>query len=292
VEVEPEVDNIVHRGRTRHVEETSENPGAMGQRVAEMAAEMARGREISLERLRKEREKISSLIPEKGRKISEKILSALGKGDLEALSEKKSAEKTEFPLTGTSFAEEKVMQNLMESWQKLNELMEEDPQLEVRIMERVESLSQGRQQVVTEKVHVERLPHAELKEVPQIITKVIQSSTRALPQRVEIPLRTPAGAEIHLFLQQAGNHVRAQLSTNNRAAMEWVQQEFGNLKNIQFETNVRWTPPQFEQGEQNLREQNPHLNHQDRHTSRQASDEAQAFEEAFNFQNEVEEVSS
>lgn len=90
------------------------------------------------------------------------------------------------------------------------------------------------------------IPAQSVHDVPQIVTKELNSSELTMPKRIEIPLQTPHGANVTLYLQDVQGQVRAQFSTNDHSALQWIDQQIPGLKQQQFETNVRWLPPQMD----------------------------------------------
>jgi|GEM_PF-5516501 len=99
------------------------------------------------------------------------------------------------------------------------------------------------------------VPAQSVHDVTQIVTKELNSPDLAMPKRIEIPLQTPRGANVTLYLQDVQGQVRAQFSTNDHSALQWIDQQIPTLKQQQFATNVRWLPPQMD-GQNPFQQQN------------------------------------
>lgn len=197
----------------------------------------------------------------------------------------------EAALSGTSYAENHAMDDLIQSWNQRN------PELDSLISERIgldgiqdlTSIDQLRNNSwknanASDSVKTEIMPKTALKDVPEIINNVLNSSNLVLPKRIEIPLKTPEGSIINLYLQEANGHIRAQISTNDRLVMESLHREVALLKDTPFENNIKWTPPQFERQE-SQKEQTGYRQpqQQSRQQTRQQDEETSKFEEAINF---------
>lgn len=89
-------------------------------------------------------------------------------------------------------------------------------------------------------------PAKSVHDVPEIVSQELNSPHLNLPKRIEIPLQTPRGAAVTLYLQEVQGQVRAQFSTNDRSTMDWLNQQIPSLKETQFETSVKWSPPQMD----------------------------------------------
>ncbi|MFZ5806700.1 MAG: hypothetical protein ACOY3I_05800 [Verrucomicrobiota bacterium] len=193
---------------------------------------------------------------------------------------------------GTSFAQQELMNGLAQLWRSTNP---SSPELNAMIEERtglgsVDQLSSVDQLRTnswknasdSQSVKTEVTSQAWLKDVPEMIANTLNSANLILPKRIEIPLKTPAGATINLFLQEANGHIRAQLSSNDKLVMEWVNREVVFLKEMQFSTEVRWTPPQFEQ-QQSQRENGQHSRQQETSQEQKQEERPSSDEETRKF---------
>ncbi len=74
------------------------------------------------------------------------------------------------------------------------------------------------------------------------------TSTAAEPTRVAIELQTPPGAIVNVYVsKQQDDTYRAQLSTNDPAALSWVQDKISTLRqDNDLGVSVKWLPAQIE----------------------------------------------
>lgn len=204
------------------------------------------------------------------------------------------SEKTEeISSFGTSFAQQELMNNIAQMWRstdappaELDEMIEERTGL--KGLDALSSVNQLRTNswkngIDPKHMKAEVVRESWLKDVPETISKVLNSANLVLPKRIEIPLKTPAGAHINLYLQETNGHVRAQLSTNDKLVMQWVSREVVFLKEMQFSSDVRWAPPQFEQQQsqqEQLNQESKKQENQNEESDEDSLDELSAFEEA------------
>jgi hypothetical protein len=86
-----------------------------------------------------------------------------------------------------------------------------------------------------------------LKHVMQIAS-INQTSESQIPLRVAIEIQTPPGAIVNVYVSKQDDGYRAQLSTNDPAALSWVQEKMSSLRESDtgLGVSVKWLPPQME----------------------------------------------
>ena len=85
-----------------------------------------------------------------------------------------------------------------------------------------------------------------LKTVLHVASLADASQSRAAT-RVAIELQTPPGAVVNVYVTKSNDSWRAQLSTNDPAALTWVQDKMSSLKGTtEAGVEVKWLPPQLE----------------------------------------------
>jgi hypothetical protein len=80
------------------------------------------------------------------------------------------------------------------------------------------------------------------------VAELSNLSATTPPLRVAIEIQTPPGAIVNLYVsKQPDNTYRAQLSTDDLQALNWVQGQIGSLKeSTSTGVDVRWLPAQLE----------------------------------------------
>ena len=80
------------------------------------------------------------------------------------------------------------------------------------------------------------------------VAELSQANISRAPMRVEMELQTPPGAIVNVYVSKQSDGWRAQLSTNDPAALSWVQDKMSSIKSSGSDLgiNVRWLPPQIE----------------------------------------------
>jgi hypothetical protein len=85
-----------------------------------------------------------------------------------------------------------------------------------------------------------------LKQVMHVASLSESSSTTA-PIRVAMELQTPPGAIVNVYVSKQDDGYRAQLSTNDPAALSWVQNKLSELRQSNdLGVSVKWLPAQME----------------------------------------------
>jgi hypothetical protein len=69
----------------------------------------------------------------------------------------------------------------------------------------------------------------------------------SLPKRIEIKLQTPTGSTVTLYLSRVNGELRAQFSTPDASAFQWLQQQMNSLRQAHLSMPVAWLPPQREE---------------------------------------------
>jgi len=81
------------------------------------------------------------------------------------------------------------------------------------------------------------------------IAQLTQTSESRAPMRVEMEIQTPPGAVVNVYVSKQDDGWRAQLSTNDPAALSWVQDQVSSLRQSgDLGVEVKWLPPQMESG--------------------------------------------
>lgn len=79
------------------------------------------------------------------------------------------------------------------------------------------------------------------------IAQLTQTSGSGTPMRVEMEIQTPPGAIVNVYVSRQDDGWRAQLSTNDPAALSWVQDQVSSLRqSSDLGVEVKWLPPQLE----------------------------------------------
>ena len=79
------------------------------------------------------------------------------------------------------------------------------------------------------------------------VAQLTQTSGSSTPLRVEMEIQTPPGAVVNVYVSKQGDGWRAQLSTNDPAALSWVQDQVTSLRQSgDLGSDVKWLPPQLE----------------------------------------------
>jgi hypothetical protein len=80
------------------------------------------------------------------------------------------------------------------------------------------------------------------------IASLSETSGSQNPLRVAIEIQTPPGAIVNVYVSKQDDGYRAQLSTNDPAALSWVQDKISSLRdsNTDLGVNVKWLPAQME----------------------------------------------
>lgn len=137
----------------------------------------------------------------------------------------------------------------------------------------------------------EVMPKAALQEVPEVVKNLDLQATN-LPKRIEIPLTTPKGAHVQLYLQENNGSIRAQISTNDKGALDYLNRELAHLRNTTTgqpgaeSQNVKWLPAQLESSAQqnqqyNLGREQQSQQQQQNSSSQPDEQESEAFEQLF-----------
>lgn len=81
------------------------------------------------------------------------------------------------------------------------------------------------------------------------VAQLTQTSESRTPMRVEMEIQTPPGAIVNVYISKQSDGWRAQLSTNDPAALSWVQDQVSSLRqSSDLGVEVKWLPPQVESG--------------------------------------------
>jgi hypothetical protein len=79
------------------------------------------------------------------------------------------------------------------------------------------------------------------------VASLTQTAESRTPLRVEMEVQTPPGAIVNIYVSKQGDSFRAQLSTNNLEALNWVQDKISSLRqSSDIGVQVKWLPPQME----------------------------------------------
>jgi len=79
------------------------------------------------------------------------------------------------------------------------------------------------------------------------VAQLTQTNESRTPMRVEIEIQTPPGAIVNVYVSRQNDQWRAQLSTNDLQALNWVQDKMSSLRQSnEFGVEVRWLPPQMD----------------------------------------------
>jgi hypothetical protein len=79
------------------------------------------------------------------------------------------------------------------------------------------------------------------------VAQLTQTNESRTPMRVEIEIQTPPGAIVNVYVSRQNDQWRAQLSTNDVQALNWVQDKMTSLRQSNdFGIEVRWLPPQMD----------------------------------------------
>ena len=79
------------------------------------------------------------------------------------------------------------------------------------------------------------------------VAQLTQTAESRAPMRVEMEIQTPPGAIVNVYVSKQGDSWRAQLSTNNVQALNWVQDKISTLRQSNdIGVQVKWLPPQME----------------------------------------------
>jgi hypothetical protein len=79
------------------------------------------------------------------------------------------------------------------------------------------------------------------------IAQLSDAAGSRTPTRIAIELQTPPGAVVNVYVSKQDNQYRAQLSTNDPAALSWVQDKITTLRaDNDPGVNVKWLPAQVE----------------------------------------------
>jgi hypothetical protein len=79
------------------------------------------------------------------------------------------------------------------------------------------------------------------------IAQLNEATGTTNPTRVAIELQTPPGAIVNVYVSKQDDSYRAQLSTNDPAALSWVQDQISSLRqNNDLGVEVKWLPAQIE----------------------------------------------
>lgn len=79
------------------------------------------------------------------------------------------------------------------------------------------------------------------------VAQLADANGSRAPMRVEIEIQTPPGAIVNVYVSKQSDGWRAQLSTNDPAALSWVQDQVSSLRQSgDVGVEVKWLPPQME----------------------------------------------
>jgi hypothetical protein len=79
------------------------------------------------------------------------------------------------------------------------------------------------------------------------VAQLTQTNESRTPMRVAIEIQTPPGAVVNVYVSKQNDQYRAQLSTNDPVALNWVQDKMTSLRQSNdLGVQVRWLPPQME----------------------------------------------
>jgi hypothetical protein len=79
------------------------------------------------------------------------------------------------------------------------------------------------------------------------IAQLSDASSSRTPTRIAIELQTPPGAIVNVYVSKQNDQYRAQLSTNDPAALSWVQDKITSLRQSNdLGVEVKWLPAQME----------------------------------------------
>lgn len=81
------------------------------------------------------------------------------------------------------------------------------------------------------------------------IARIAEQHSSRMPVRVAIEIQTAPGAVVNVYVSRQNDQWRAQLSTSDPQALSWVQDRMSALRqSTDFGNDIRWLPPQLENG--------------------------------------------